>query len=140
MKKLDEAKNLFDNAKKIRGFIVSFKEKIKESSIDKKSLNFKKGRSDRFVSVDLPMYLECYTGYYGNSGCSTERLTNIQQEVQEAYVEWCNENMQMILDGIADKLESKAHQTKEKVKKELELAQLEYEQFFGEAMEYLKSN
>ena len=131
MKDLHKAANLYNDAQKINTFIERYKEVTKPSNVDKCDLKFCIGNGDRFNSQPLPMYLECYKGYYGNSGCSTISLSSNSKEVQEAYVKWANKNMQLILEGISEELTLVAAEMKDSCQKEIEEAQNSFNTLFG---------
>ena len=132
MNELNKAVSLFNDSSKIKTHISRYKEATKPHDVDKHGNKFCKGRSDRFVAQPLPMYLECYKGYYGNSSCSTISLGSNSDEIQDAYVSWANKNMQLILDGIAQELEIAAQQLKDKCKQEIDQATALYQQAFEE--------
>lgn len=129
---LDKAVSLFSDADRARQFISKYKETTRPSDVDKHGLKFVKGRSDRFVSQQLTMFLECYKGYYGNSSCSTISLGRNSKEIEDAFVRWANKNMQLILNGIADELEVQATTLKVQCENELKAAQDKYNTLFGE--------
>ncbi len=115
MQKLKEIKELL-SAAKIRTLPDDYFKKISEnSSIDKHDLKF--GGSNFSVFSTTTM-LTCYTGYYGNSSCSTFR--NIDSKLAgEALNHYLNKNMRTVLAGMADYLDAKAAKLVVAAEKEL---------------------
>lgn len=135
MKSLLQAKLLFKDAANVRKHIERYNEKCSNSTVDKFCNKFVVGNGQRsnFVAQDLNIYLESYYGYYGSSYCTTLNLTvNRDKEVKEAFANWANKNMQLILDGIAEEMELMAAELKEQCQTELNEAISSYKDFFNE--------
>lgn len=134
MSELKKAKDLFESAELIRNKIVDHKEQTLKNSVDKHKLKFVNGNGAQFVSERFNMCLENYTGNYGSSSCYTGNLgkSSCSSEIQEAFVSWCNKNMQTVFNGIAEELEIQAQQYKDKALKEIEDKQKLYRELFGE--------
>jgi len=80
--KLDEVRNLLDTAKRLEGIVPKYREAISDSRCDKHNLTFAAG-SDMSVFL-VQVGLTCYTGYYGNSGCST--MTSVDKGLAQKYL------------------------------------------------------
>lgn len=116
MQKLNEIKELL-KAAKIRTLLDDYSKKVSENpSIDKYSLNF--DGDARFAVFSVPVTLECYTGYYGNSSCAT--FMSIDPKLaRQALNHYLNKNMKAVLAGMADYMEEKAAKLVDQAEKEL---------------------
>ena len=103
--KIDEIRSLKNTADKLRGIIPRYTEKIKDSSCDKHALQF--GGDDRFSVFKATVFLDCHTGYYGNSSCST--LVSIDSKTAQSLLNKAlNRHMAIILETMAEFAEKAA--------------------------------
>lgn len=95
-------------------------EEIKDSRCDKYDMKF--GGDDRFSVFKCTVFLDCHTGYYGNSSCSTKGSVDskLAGELLNAAL---NKHMELILNTMAEIAEK--HATKLTGKAEEEIAQLQ---------------
>lgn len=115
MQKLNEIKELL-KAAKIRTLPDDFKKSLENPSIDKYALKF--DGDTRFSVFSTVVYLDCHTGHYGNSSCST--YMSIKSDLaREALNHYLNKNMREVLAGMADYLEEKASKLVDQAEKEL---------------------
>ena len=114
--KIDEIRSLKNTANKLRGIIPTYAEKIKDSSCDKHALQF--GGDDRFSVFKATVFLDCHTGYYGNSSCSS--LTRIDNEIAQSLLNKAlNRHMDLILKTMAEFAEKAAANLIEGAEKEI---------------------
>lgn len=116
MKKLEEIKNLL-RAAKIKDLRDNYMKTLaSRSNIDK--YDFKFGGDERFSVFKVPVRLSCYTGYYGNSSCSTFMIID-SELAKEALNHYLNHNVDAVLEGMADYMEEKASSLVAQAEKEL---------------------
>ena len=116
MQKLKEIKDLL-RAAQIKDLYESFNKTIAEKpNIDKFGLMF--GGDNRFSVFACSVFLDCHTGYYGNSSCST--YFNVDSKLaQEALNHYLNDNLDEVLAGMGEYLENKAAKLVGQAEKEL---------------------
>jgi hypothetical protein len=121
LENLDRAKFLLDTAKRLRSIRPTYDECRAKPTCDKHDLKF--NHSDkRFSIFSVEISLEGYTGYYGNSSCST--LTSIDsKEAQRLLLIVLNRRMDQILTEMATEAEKNAEAIKDEAQKELNAAQ-----------------
>lgn len=114
---IDKIKQLNAASKTLSTLVDSYNEKIKEPSCDKYALEF--GGDDRFSVFSAKVFLDCHTGYYGNSSCS--RFASVDSKLAESLLNWAlNKNMRLILNDMAECAKKKAAQLEDAARKELE--------------------
>jgi len=114
--RLKEAKKKIENSKKLRTLIGRYEEVTNPSRCDKHALTF--GGDSRFSVFSIPIFLDCHTGYYGDSNCST--LTSIDNGLAEKAMNAAlNKNMALILSSMSDFLDEEAKAVVVSAKKEL---------------------
>jgi hypothetical protein len=69
MKNIEKIKTLRRASHLLATLRPKYLEKIKDSSCDKHDMKF--GGDDRFSVFKCTVFLDCHTGYYGNSSCSS---------------------------------------------------------------------
>lgn len=96
--KLNEAKNLKAESNKLGQLLENYSTKISHSSIDKYGLKF--GGDSRFSVFKVDVFLDCHTGAYGSSSCST--MTDVDNKTASAALnKVLNKHMKMIIDEMA---------------------------------------
>lgn len=114
---IQEIKKLNATAKTLSSLCDKFFNVIKDTSCDKHSLKF--GGDDRFSVFSTKVFLDCHTGYYGNSSCST--FASVENTLAQRLLNAAlNKNMRLILADMADFAKKEAAELTGKAKKELE--------------------
>lgn len=123
--KADQFLALERTIKSLRESYDNYLKVIEKPTCDKHAFKF--GSDGRFSSFKTTVILETYTGYYGNSSCSTFLHFPDEKVVVDAFQAYLNHNMHTILYWMADHIEQKAEVKKEEYIKSLkaELARLE---------------
>jgi len=115
--KVKQLKNLVNAAKSLKTLAVDYGEVIKDSRCDKHAFCF--GGDDRFAVFSTKIFLDCHTGYYGNSSCSTFR--SIPNDIaQRALNKVLNRNRNRILDEMAEAIMDEARAAHGAAKQELQ--------------------
>lgn len=114
---IDKIKLLNSASKTLSTLVDKYHEKIKEPSCDKYELKF--GGDDRFCVFSAKVFLDCHTGYYGNSSCST--FANVDSKLAQALLDYAlNKNMRTILADMAECAKKEASTLEGAAKEELE--------------------
>lgn len=107
-------------ASTLRNLRPTYLEKIKDSSCDKHDMKF--GGDDRFSVFKCTVFLDCHTGYYGNSSCSS--LAGVDSAMASKLLNSAlNKHMDLILNTMAEIADK--HATTLAGKAEEELAALQ---------------
>ena len=94
----------------------TYLQKIKDSSCDKHDMKF--GGDHRFAVFKCTVFLDCHTGYYGNSSCSS--LANVDDALAEKLLNSAlNKHMGLILDTMAEIAEKHAATLTSKAEEEI---------------------
>lgn len=97
--KIDEIKTLRATGNRLRTLRPKFLEAISDSRCDKHGMQF--GGDDRFSVFSTKVFLDCHTGYYGNSSCST--MGSIDNALASQLLNRAlNKHMVLILETMAD--------------------------------------
>lgn len=109
---------LFNSAAKTLSALVdSFMKKTEEPNCDKHALKF--GGDDRFSVFSTKVFLDCHTGYYGSSSCST--FANVDNKLAQQLLDYAlNKNMRLILADMAECAKKEASKLEGAAKEELE--------------------
>ncbi len=114
--KIDEIRTAKRTSKALREIRPRFLEKIKDSSCDKHGMAF--GGDDRFSVFKVAVFLDCHTGYYGNSSCST--MASVDTPTATRLLNKAlNKHMVLILETMADFADSEASSLTADAEKEL---------------------
>ena len=114
---LDKIKLLNAASKTLSSLVDKFSETIKDSKCDKHALKF--GGDDRFSVFSTKVFLDCHTGYYGNSSCST--FANVDNKLAQQLLDYAlNKNMRVILADMAEAAKKEASKLEGAAKEELE--------------------
>jgi len=114
---IEKIKQLNNAAKTLSNLVDKHTEKIKEPSCDKYALKF--GGDDRFSVFSTKVFLDCHTGYYGSSSCST--FAYVDSKLAQQLLDYAlNKNMRLILADMAECAKKKAATLEGAAKKELE--------------------
>lgn len=134
---IENARKLLTDAKTIRTMKQNLAEKRrKDSSIDKAGIGF--FLDSRFSMFQVQVSFDSWTGYYGNSGCSTFAHVQDEKEVAIAFKEYVKAHENQILEWMAKHLVNKALLLNENVHKEIESAKKEIEELQAELQEATK--
>jgi len=118
-KSLKDAKNMIENSRKIGGLTKRYAEIIDQDRCDKYGMRF--GGDSRFSVFNVSIFLDCHTGYFGNSNCST--LINIDQKLaQSALNAYLNKNMDNVLQEMSKYMAEEAGKITDIARAELEAA------------------
>tara|TARA_R110000851_G_scaffold6726_1_gene26782 strand:- start:1063 stop:1458 length:396 start_codon:yes stop_codon:yes gene_type:complete len=117
--KLNAAKSLKNTSSKLGGLLEDYSAKVSHSSIDKYNLKF--GGDSRFSVFKVDVFLDCHTGSYGSSSCST-MISVDNKTASIALNKVLNKHMKMILDEMALSIAEEAKKLVSDAKAELEEA------------------
>jgi hypothetical protein len=110
-------KRASDTLKNLR---AKYLEAIKKEHCDKYAMKF--GGDDRFSVFKCTVFLDCHTGYYGNSSCSS--LGSVDSALAPKLLNAAlNKHMNLILSTMAEIAEEQASKLTEKA--EAEIAELQ---------------
>lgn len=124
MTNFDQIKTLKRSSDFLRNLRPKYLEKIKEPSCDKHEMKF--GGDDRFSVFSAKVFLDCHTGYYGNSSCST--MGSIDNKLAEALLNRVlNKMMPEILTAMADEALKSAQALVDKAEEEVAAMQAQIE-------------
>jgi len=85
-------------SKDLSTLMPKYSESVAAPSCDKHNLAF--GGDSRFSVFNTNVFLDCHTGYYGNSSCST--YMNVDNVIASRLLDKAlNKNMKLILDDMA---------------------------------------
>lgn len=114
---IEKIKQLNAASKTLSTLVDKYMEKIKDSSCDKHALKF--GGDDRFSVFSAKVFLDCHTGYYGSSSCST--FANVDSKLAQQLLDYSlNKNMRAILADMAEAAKKEASKLEGAAKEELE--------------------
>lgn len=114
---IDKIKLLNSAAKTLSTLVDKFSETIKDPRCDKHELKF--GGDDRFSVFSTKVSLDCHTGYYGNSSCST--FASVDSKLAQQLLNYAlNRNMRAILADMAEAAKKEASKLEGAAKEELE--------------------
>lgn len=119
LENLARVRELLQHSKKLKTLIPEY-QKVIGGSCDKYALKF--GGDDRFSVFKTQVFLDCHTGQYGSSSCSTFCSID-SKDAQEFLNQALNKNMRLILEDMAGFAEKKALDLKVKAESELKVAQ-----------------
>jgi uncharacterized ParB-like nuclease family protein len=107
VKAIEKLQRIVGDANKIRGLKAWYEHKTMISTCDKRDAAF--CVDDRFAVFDAcRVTFDCYTGYYGNSGCSRPFSVSEPDSVKKAFLLTINKHKWEILNEMADHLMSEA--------------------------------
>lgn len=116
---LENIKNLLRTANILSTLSEKYQEEIKDSKCDKHDFGF--GGDNRFAIFSFTVCLCGYTGYYGNSGCSTLATVD-NREASRFLHKYLNKNRDRILSEMAEYARAEAAEKRDKAMAELESA------------------
>lgn len=103
-------------SRKLANLRSSYLEKVEAPSCDKYNMEF--GGDSRFSVFSCKVFLDCHTGYYGNSGCST--LASVDSSLaSELLNKAMNKHMNLILATMAEMATKKASTLTKDAEKEI---------------------
>lgn len=114
---IKQIQQLTRDAKTIGNLRESYLAEIKQDNCDKYEMKF--GGDDRFASFSCKVFLDCHTGYYGNSSCSRKGSIDASS-AQMALNYALNKNMNLILQDMAEAMKKKAASLVEKAQAEID--------------------
>lgn len=94
-----------NTVKSIRAIRPKYLAAIAKAGCDKYGLSF--NGDDRFALFKTQLNLSGYLGYYGDSNCSTCGSVGDKKLFEDAFVKYLNSNIDAVLNGVADIIESK---------------------------------
>lgn len=130
LENLARVRELLRQSKTLKTIIPEY-QKVIGGTIDKYALKF--GGDDRFSVFKTTVFLDCHTGAYGSSSCSTFRSIN-NEDAREFLNQALNKNMKLILEDMADFAEKKALALKVQAEAELKVAQDMLDSIYEEAV------
>lgn len=117
MKNIETIKTLRRTSTTLSTLVDNYKKTTSDSSCDKYGLKF--GGDDRFSVFSFKLYLDCHTGYYGNSSCST--FASVDSRIAARLLnKVLNRKMREILSDMAKEATLEANALHDAAKKELE--------------------
>ena len=119
LEQMEKIKRLLTNADAVGNLRGKYLEKTSATSCDKHGMKF--GGDSRFSVFSCKVFLDCHTGYYGSSSCST--LATVDHEFAEKYLNAAlNEHMDLILKTMAKHARFDAANMKEQAEQEIRAA------------------
>lgn len=107
-KSLDKLRNIVRDANGIRGLKAWYEDKTSVSTCDKHGAAFCGDK--RFAVFEAgEVFFDCYTGYYGDSGCSRPFSVADPDAVKKAFRLALNEHKWLLLETMADYLMEEAN-------------------------------
>lgn len=128
LENLARVRELLQQSKKLSTLLPEY-QKVIGGSCDKYALKF--GGDDRFSVFKANVFLDCHTGYYGSSSCSTFAHVD-SKDAQEFLNQALNKNMKLILEDMAGFAEKKALALKATAEAELKAAQEMLDSIYAE--------
>ena len=114
--KIDDIRKLKSASETLRNLRPAYLKEIQDSSCDKHAMKF--GGDDRFSVFKCTIFLDCHTGYYGNSSCYTK--ASIDNGLAQSLLNRAlNQHMSLILETMADIAAKDASSLTEQAEKEL---------------------
>ena len=104
----------------LMSFYERFKQETNKNSCDKYGCGFNK--DDRFINFKVSISFNSWTGYYGNSGCTTFGLY-FPDEFKSYFVDAINSMQREIFNEMARKMLSDANEISKKAQKEIDQMQ-----------------
>ncbi len=127
---LDKIREYQRTAIGLQTFFEKYKKTTSEPSCDKHHAEF--NDDNRFTVFKQEIFFSGYTGYYGNSSCSTFNNMINDDAAKEAFVEVLNKNKEKIFAEMAEILNQKAKGLTQEAEQEI--------QIFNELIEEVKSH
>ena len=116
--KLEEIKLLLQTAEKLEGFHAMYAGKYHaDSQCDKKGFGF--SRDNRFRAFEIKTGFDSWSGYYGNSGCSTILHLPDSDSVSKFMIKAMNIHQGLLFQTCAKLMREKAAALSEEARKEL---------------------
>lgn len=119
MKSIQEIKQLKLDAIRLETLFDKHLERIKDTSCDKHGIQF--GGDSRFAVFSTQVFLDCHTGYYGNSNCGSPFSID-SKKASQWLNKYLNANMRNVLAGMAKYARQEAMALEGKAREEIEAA------------------
>lgn len=120
MQNINDITKLNASAKLLSELRPKFLEAIKKDSCDKHNMAF--GGDDRFSVFSVKVFLDCHTGYYGNSSCSS--MGSIDSAIAQRLLNKAlNSMMPQVLEAMAKAAREEAATLTAAAQKEIDALQ-----------------
>lgn len=124
-----------EGSKLLRRTLAAYWETIQKPNCDKFGLGF--NLDSRFSAAKMILSLDSWTGYYGDSGCSTAvHIGQSSQEFQSALLSVLNQMLPQLLEKVAQEMENRARKDVGIKIEELEKRLAELRAFMGSEGEH----
>lgn len=107
-----------DTSDRIKKLWPEFLQTTSAHSCDKHGFGFQK--DSRFSIFQCDLSLDTWTGYFGNSGCSTFGSVGNKDLFKEYFIKWMNSNLSRMFKEIADAIEKDSEEARAERIKQLE--------------------
>ena len=116
MNNVRNIEKLMENSKKLHALEGKYKINIDDPRCDKFGFAF--GGDSRFSVFSFSLFLDCHTGHFGNSSCST--LMSLDSDIVEKHFNiYLNKHKSKILQEVADSISIEASSLADEAVKEL---------------------
>ena len=117
MENVDKIEKLLETGYSIKNRIKRYKEVIKDSRCDKHQMKF--NGDDRFSSAKINISVDSYTGYFGNSDCTTFLRIPDDAIFEKHFVAELNSRFDDIMNSVADRIIKEAEKYQQEAEEEL---------------------
>ena len=117
MENLEKIEKALKTANSIINGINNYRQTIKDSRCDKFGMGFNK--DNRFSSAKITLSIDSWTGYYGNSGCSTFLSITDSGIFAKQFVEVLNDNFYTLMIETANRIKNDALKHRKDAEREL---------------------
>ena len=117
MKNVDQIEKILRTGHSIKNGVKRYREVIKDSRCDKHKMGF--NMDDRFSSAKINISVDSYTGYYGNSGCTTFLDIHDEDLFKKHFVHELNSRFDDIMNSVADRIIREAENYQKEAEEEL---------------------
>ena len=114
-------KSIRSDISKLQGFNEDYCARTSPSSVDKHGFGFNK--DSRFASFSLKLTFDNWMGHYGSSSCSTIMSLSNTDMVEKALIRYLNKNVDNVLRGVAEEMESDYLNMKSELESDIEQMQ-----------------
>jgi len=138
LERLEKLRKIVRDASRIRGLKAWYEDKISISTCDKYGAAFCGDKSFEVFNAG-EVFFDCYTGYYGNSGCSRPFSVADPDASKKAFRLAINKHKWLILETMADYLMGEANSIRQSAELEIKEAQELLESVQKEAEDALRN-
>ena len=122
----EEAEKFLKTAEKIKNTLEEYYKKTNKSTCDKYGCGF--NLDSRYSAIKFELSLDSWTGYYGNSSCSSQVEIGDRTIFLKYFIETLNRNIDNLLLETADKIKNQAVSLKKRAIEELKTILKKYEE------------